>query len=131
MTDYEILGIDANADEKTIKKAYFRLIRVHSPEKDPEKFQQIRAAYERLSNPKEQERMELDFPLPNHPFAEIYSQNILCEMEAHNFKKAMKCAEEALKYIGENAYFTLCLAIACEREEMYGKAVKQNEKMLK
>lgn len=131
MTDYEILGIDTNADEKTIKKAYFRLIRTHSPEKDPEKFQQIRAAYERLSNPKEQERMELDFPLPNHPFAEIYSQNILCEMEAHNFKKAMKCAEEALKYIGENAYFTLCLAIACEREEMYGKAAKQYEKLLK
>ena len=61
MTDYEILGIDANADEKTIKKAYFRLIRVHSPEKDPEKFQQIRAAYERLSNPEEQQRTEIEF----------------------------------------------------------------------
>lgn len=131
MTDYEILGIDANADEKTIKKAYFRMIRVHSPEKDPEKFQQIRAAYERLSNPEEQQRTEIEFPLPNHPFAEIYSKNISCEMEAHNFKKAMKCAEEALQYMGENAYFTWCLATACESLEMFGKAAKQYEKLLK
>lgn len=46
--DYEILGIDENADEKTIKKAYFKLIKKYSPEKDPERFQEIRAAYERL-----------------------------------------------------------------------------------
>lgn len=29
--DYEILGIDENADEKTIKKAYFKLIKKYSP----------------------------------------------------------------------------------------------------
>lgn len=47
--DYEILGIDENADEKAIKRAYFKLIRTHSPEKDPERFQEIRAAYERAA----------------------------------------------------------------------------------
>ncbi len=46
--DYEILGIGEDADEKAIKRAYFKLIRKHSPEKDPEQFQEIRAAYERL-----------------------------------------------------------------------------------
>lgn len=50
--DYEILGIDENADEKAIKRAYFKLIRTHSPEKDPERFQEIRAAYERLTEEK-------------------------------------------------------------------------------
>ena len=52
--DYEILGIDENADEKTIKRAYFKLIRTYSPEKDPERFQEIRAAYERLIEEKKQ-----------------------------------------------------------------------------
>ena len=36
--DYEILGIGEDADEKAIKRAYFKLIRKHSPEKDPEQF---------------------------------------------------------------------------------------------
>ena len=45
--DYEILGIQEDADEKKIKRAYFKLIREYSPEKNPERFQEIRAAYER------------------------------------------------------------------------------------
>lgn len=36
--DYEILGIEENADEKEIKKAYFQLIRKYSPEKKPRTF---------------------------------------------------------------------------------------------
>ncbi len=36
--DYEILGIQEDADEKKIKRAYFKLIREYSPEKNPERF---------------------------------------------------------------------------------------------
>lgn len=62
--DYEILGIDENADEKTIKRAYFKLIRTYSPEKAPERFQEIRAAYERLTEEKKQPEngIVLEFP---------------------------------------------------------------------
>ena len=98
MTDYEVLGIDTNADEKEIKKAYFRLIRVHSPEKDPEKFQQIRAAYERLSNPQKAPLQNLDFPLPEHPFASIYKQNILFELQQQNYKKAKHFFQNLLQF---------------------------------
>lgn len=52
-------------------------------------------------------------------------------MEKHNFKKAIQCAEEALYYTGENAYFLLRLAEACEKEGKFGKAAKQYEKILK
>ena len=131
MTDYEVLGIDTNADEKEIKKAYFRLIRTYSPEKDPEKFQQIRAAYERLSNPQKTSLQIQDFPLPDHAFANIYEQNFLFEMQQQNYKKAIQYAEDALKNIGENAYFLLCLASACEQAGKYTKAAKQYEKILK
>lgn len=46
--DREVLGVSADADQKEIKKAYFKLVRQFSLEKDPERFQEIRGAYERL-----------------------------------------------------------------------------------
>lgn len=49
---YQTLGVTADADERQIKKAYFRLVRKHPPEKDPENFKAIRAAYETLFDEK-------------------------------------------------------------------------------
>ncbi|MEW5988115.1 MAG: J domain-containing protein [Chloroflexota bacterium] len=54
---YRILGVDKNADEKEIKKAYRRLARQHHPDKNPnnkaaeERFKDINEAYEVLGNP--------------------------------------------------------------------------------
>lgn len=45
---YETLGVPRQADDKAIKQAYFRLVRDFPPEKDPERFQAIRAAYEQV-----------------------------------------------------------------------------------
>lgn len=49
MDCYKVLGIAENADEKEIKRAYFRLVRQFSPERDPDRFQEIRAAYGMLT----------------------------------------------------------------------------------
>lgn len=66
MNDYQILGIAENADPKEIKRAYFRLVRQYSPETDPERFQEIREAYEHLTAPKqesaEREENTLSYP---------------------------------------------------------------------
>ena len=131
MTDYEILGIDENADPKQIKKAYFRLIRIHSPEKDPEKFQQIRAAYDRLTNPQTVTEDAFAFPLPDHSFTKLYTDNITYALEQQDYKQAVKCTEEAILYIGESAHFLFLLAIACEKCGKFGKAAKQYEKIWK
>jgi len=54
---YQILGVDKNADDKDIKKAYRRLAREYHPDKNQgnkqaeEKFKSINEAYEVLSNP--------------------------------------------------------------------------------
>ena len=48
---YEVLGIERAADERTIKKAYFALVRKYPPETHAEEFKKIREAYEVLSNP--------------------------------------------------------------------------------
>jgi curved DNA-binding protein CbpA len=48
---YEVLGIARTASAAALKQAYFALVRAHPPERDPERFKQVRAAYERLRDP--------------------------------------------------------------------------------
>jgi curved DNA-binding protein CbpA len=66
---YSVLGLERSADAAQIKQAYFALVRTHPPERDPEMFKRIRAAYERLRDP--QQRLETDMLLlqPRQPAA--------------------------------------------------------------
>lgn len=62
MDYYSILGVDKNADDQTIKKAYKRLAMQHHPDKggDENKFKEINEAYATLSNP--QKKTQYDNP---------------------------------------------------------------------
>jgi len=49
MTDpYLVLGIPRDADDETVHRAYLEGIKQAPPERDPERFQSLRAAYEAL-----------------------------------------------------------------------------------
>lgn len=56
---YLVLQIDRRADDAAIKKAYFQLVRQYPPEREPAKFQQIRAAYEQLRTPAKRALIDL------------------------------------------------------------------------
>jgi curved DNA-binding protein CbpA len=58
---YAVLGLERTASAAEIKQAYFALVRAHPPERDPETFKRVRAAYERLRDP--QKRTETDMLL--------------------------------------------------------------------
>ena len=45
---FTVLGVVETADDDTIKKAYLQQVREHPPERDAERFQTIRAAYEAI-----------------------------------------------------------------------------------
>ena len=56
---YAVLGVERRADEKTIKKAYFKKVRQFPPEKAPEKFKEIRTAYDQLRNADRRAQVDL------------------------------------------------------------------------
>ncbi|MCH9698780.1 MAG: J domain-containing protein [Gammaproteobacteria bacterium] len=47
---YQFLGVDANADDQTIRQAYLQLLRQFPPAQNQHKFQQIRQAYELIKD---------------------------------------------------------------------------------
>ena len=53
---YQVLGLDRNADEATIRKRYLELVRLHPPDRDAARFSEIRDAYVQVRDP--QTRLE-------------------------------------------------------------------------
>jgi curved DNA-binding protein CbpA len=56
---YQVLGVSREASEAEIKRAYFNQVREHPPERDPEGFKRIRAAYEKLRSGTERAETDL------------------------------------------------------------------------
>jgi len=48
---HEILGLESNASESAVRKRYLELVRQHPPDRAPEQFARIRAAYDELRDP--------------------------------------------------------------------------------
>jgi tetratricopeptide (TPR) repeat protein len=65
MSYYEDLMIAEDASPQEIRRAYFKLIRKHPPEKEPEAYKTIRRAYETLSDPRK--RQSYDAVLKHGP----------------------------------------------------------------
>lgn len=58
---YAVLGLSRAATLDEIKQAYFTQVRLHPPEREPEAFKRIRAAYDQLKTP--EKRVEADMRL--------------------------------------------------------------------
>ena len=106
---YEVLGLSADASPGDIKKAYFRLVRLHPPEKDPEAFQQIRRAYELLKDgPPAVE--EQTFSPPDDPAVLYLIRHGVRLAQSGNEKAAEGCFAEALKLFPNDPFLLLNLA---------------------
>jgi curved DNA-binding protein CbpA len=64
---YSVLGLSRQAGDEDIKRAYFQLVRQFSPERAPEKFREIRTAYEQLRDPENRARLGLFLVQPPPP----------------------------------------------------------------
>lgn len=66
-TPYEILGVDEDADDDAIKKAYLGKVREFPPEHQPDAFQRIREAYERVATDRLRREYRLFHRAPPDP----------------------------------------------------------------
>jgi curved DNA-binding protein CbpA len=48
---YQVLGVSLDAGDDEIRRRYLELVRRHPPDRDPERFAEIRRAYEELRDP--------------------------------------------------------------------------------
>ncbi len=92
---YEVLGISANTDEKKIKKAYKQLIRKYNPEHHPEKFKEIRHAYDMIMKP----------PLKTHSFP-LYQFPVEWLNNNYNVQKKPKPSLDLLAKLFETPFNT-------------------------
>jgi tetratricopeptide (TPR) repeat protein len=78
---YETLGVARDASSAAVKAAYFKLVRVHTPEDDPAGFQAISEAYAVLSDPQARESYDADERLPQDVAATLAAAGGLFEKE--------------------------------------------------
>jgi curved DNA-binding protein len=73
MNYYEILGVNENASQDDIKKAYKKLAMQHHPDRggDNKKFQEISQAYDTISDPNKRSQYDAELNGMNNPFINI------------------------------------------------------------
>jgi hypothetical protein len=66
-----LLGVNADADEQTVRSAYMAKVRQHPPDRDPEMFEKLRDAFEQLRNPRVRAARVLAGPNPDAPLTDL------------------------------------------------------------
>lgn len=120
---YSALELEPGASPAEVKKAYFRLVRQFTPEKDPEHFKLIRQAYEALKDggpPPETSA----FPEPEDSLLKEAIQWALQEIRRGNYEEASAIYQNALKLRPDEPYLLLRLAQAQKAAGHPQKAAK-------
>jgi len=103
---YSVLGLKRGASHEEIRRAYFRKVREHPPETDPEAFKAIRAAYEQLRSaeqravtdlyllqappPWEPSHRRVRFDLRLHPEEVLIAAKAFTDLACDNFRDDYK-----------------------------------------
>jgi curved DNA-binding protein CbpA len=64
MDPFAVLGVEETADDETVRAAYLQALRASPPDRDPEGFRRIRAAYEALRDAESRLALRLFGPPP-------------------------------------------------------------------
>ncbi len=120
---YEILGIERGADARTVKKAYFTLVRRYPPETAPKEFQKIREAYEVLSN--DDSRRDYDSVGFNTNDGETSSRlaDAMAAMDGGRFSDARLILAALVKEQPSLAFARDLLGLTWLRDKMYPNAM--------
>lgn len=125
---HEVLGISKEASEAEIKRAYFKLVRQYSPEKEPEKFRQIREAYEHLKEYRGALHVEL--LIPDSPHARYMYEAAEKAEKEKEFGYMSKVCAEALRNFPDSSGFRYLLGKSQRMDGHSGKAAKTLEPLV-
>lgn len=128
MNPYKILQLEQGADKQAVKKAYFKLIRQYPPEKEPEKFKEIREAYEYLQEEINLVNVQKAVQLPEE-FKKPYYQVLEWIREGKYDKAAALC--ESVLNVSDLLEFRILLGKSYIFNNNSGKAVKLWEGLCK
>ena len=106
---YEILGVDPSVDPSELRKTYFRALKAHPVDKEPDLHQKIRQAYEILSDP--QKRKEYDLSRESMgELTELLSQGqkFYSDDDYHQALKAFKKAAALSPTINAQSWLAKC-----------------------
>ncbi|KAI4453547.1 heat shock protein 70kda [Holotrichia oblita] len=121
------------ADKTEIKKAYFKLIRINSPEKNPEGFQQIRKAYETLIS--DNHRMQYDKELETgRGYSDDYRDALIkakSKIKTFEYKEAITELKELDKQFPNTIDIIYVLIDAYSMNENLGNATKLAERLIR
>jgi curved DNA-binding protein CbpA len=79
---YQVLGLMRQASMTEIKQAYFARVREYPPEREPEMFKRIRAAYDSLRTPEAKAATDLFLIHPPTPY-EPYKRPPAFDLDFH------------------------------------------------
>ena len=128
---YEALGLAEGASPAEVKKAYFKLVRKYTPEKNPEEFQKIRQAYEALKDGAPADEDEMPFEAPDDPVVIYSSKRGLRLMNDGRYAEAAKIFIEALDYAPDDPWLLYQLTSAQLRAGNSQKAAKTAEALIR
>ncbi|MDR1316966.1 MAG: DnaJ domain-containing protein [Spirochaetales bacterium] len=92
---YETLEVAETAETAEIKRAYFGKVRKYQPDRFPEEFKEIRAAYETLTDPEKRAEYDAVGSLP--PYAASMLHDAQWYERAGKHGKAAECYQRILK----------------------------------
>lgn len=134
---YEVLGIDKNSTEKEIKRAYALKLREFPPESESEEFQNIKYAYDVLSN--NEKREEYNFEIEFGEKINFLEEQIDLSWNNNDYKSVIAYCSEILS-INENLEIKLNnnlheymfkLVLALESDYNLEEALMQGLKLVK
>ncbi|MFO0843521.1 MAG: J domain-containing protein [Gemmataceae bacterium] len=75
---YQVLGLPGDADDETIRRRYLELVKRHPPGQDPERFAEVRRAYEQLRDLATRVRHRLFEIAPENDSIEKIAEELAC-----------------------------------------------------
>jgi curved DNA-binding protein CbpA len=124
---YETLGVAETAEGAEIKRAYFGMVRKYQPDRFPEEFKEIRAAYETLTDPEKRAEYDMVGSLP--PSAASMFRDAQWFEHTGRYSKAAECYQNILKRYPELDSIREQYARSLTSDDKTGKAAEVWEEL--